>query len=211
MGLANANFDTFTTAGADTWTKPDGINFVYVELWGAGAGGGNRTTAGSENGGGGGAFVAKLFPASVFSGDQDLTVGAGGAGHANGSTGNGTDGGDTTFGDGVVIIALGGLATGAGAGGYVNIGANDWNVCGGGGNGAVGGSSAHGGAGGGGPTASVSLSGGVSTFGGAGGDGIHTAATPGEDGTAPGGGGGGSSNDGGGGDGADGKINVWSW
>ena len=53
----------FTTTGTNTWTKPNGVQFVYVVCVGAGGGGGGGGSAASGaarvggSGGGGGAIV----------------------------------------------------------------------------------------------------------------------------------------------------------
>jgi len=69
-------FATYTTPGSGTFTVPDGVNRIMVELWG-GEGGGTWTM-----GGGSGAYVAGIF--TVSEGQiLGFTVGAGGTGAAN--------------------------------------------------------------------------------------------------------------------------------
>ncbi|MBL7983925.1 MAG: hypothetical protein JNM91_02955 [Flavobacteriales bacterium] len=58
-----SDVQTFTTPGANTWTKPDGVSFVRVVLYGgggAGGGGGQQTSSGGA-GGVGGAGAAYVF------------------------------------------------------------------------------------------------------------------------------------------------------
>lgn len=100
----------FNTSGS--FTVPDGVFKVLVEVWGAGGGGGGGSgSSQAGGGGGGGGYSSKLMnttPGTVFA----VTVGA--AGNA-GAIGAGTAGagGTTTATDGTTTIS----ATG-GAGGY---------------------------------------------------------------------------------------------
>ena len=96
-GGSGVDIQTFTASG--TWTKPAGITTVKVIMYGAGGGGGggargasgaNRTGGG---GGGGGAYMEKVFPASIFTGNQTVTIGVGGAGGIA-ATSDSTSGGD---------------------------------------------------------------------------------------------------------------------
>lgn len=217
-----SDYQEFTSSG--TWTKPTGATWVYVEAIGGGGGGANDTSTTNVGGGSGGESVFRLLQASELASTVTVTVGAGGAGCANGAFDQGSTGGTTTFGS--HLTAYGGnpgkpsssqMATvprarsaaistsiassliniplpQAGFGGYAT---------------QAGGSCVYGGAGGGG--AGGSALGGTSDFGGNGGDGSATAATKAGNGVQPGGGGGGSNNDGGGGDGADGIVRVWCW
>lgn len=104
-----------TSIGTATWSRPTGVQRIYVELVGGGAGG--AADAGGAGGGGGGAYCAGFIDVSASSSIQ-FTIGAGGAGAAAGSnslfstfltSGGGTAGsgqtggagGDCTLGTGV--------------------------------------------------------------------------------------------------------------
>jgi len=103
------------TTGSGSWTVPSGVTAVWITAIGGGGGGGN-TTANTPGGGGGGAGeqVTGMLQKVTSGGTVSYSVGAGGAGNADGSA--------TTVGS---FIALGGLkgvtATGSGgAGGGFN-------------------------------------------------------------------------------------------
>ena len=198
---AAADVQTFTSVGANTWTKPAGAKSIEVILWGAGGGGGggaNGGGAGGGGGGGGGTTARAVFNASSLAATETVTVGTGGAGAAAAATGG--DGTDTVFGSFLTAFgAGGGNGAGSGGGGAGTGGASTDNSGGAprrvtsngvGGEGVDGGSadgfnSEWGGAGGGG--------GGVALPGGAGGSSIYAAA---------GGGGGGANGQSGGAGGA---------
>lgn len=108
------NAQTFTSSG--TWTKPASGTLVIIEGLGAGGGGGSgrRGAAGTNRqgggGAGGGAFNRVILPFSdpLLTSTVVVTVGAGGAGGAAVTTddtdGNdGTAGGNTSFGAGIVL------------------------------------------------------------------------------------------------------------
>ena len=115
-----AEYQEFTSSG--TWTKPDSINYVMVEVWGAGGGGasGDRSTGTiGGSGGGGGAYIYKIFRASDLGATETVTIGAGGTGGtaltANGYGNSGTVGGNTTF--GTKLTGYGGIGGQKSAGG----------------------------------------------------------------------------------------------
>lgn len=123
---ASANIQSFTAAGANTWTAPAGISFVSVTIGGAGGGGGGgaraaTSTAIGGGGGGGGGHVATIILKAADAGTaQTVTLGAGGTGGAgstvNGSAGvAGNPGGNTTF--GALLTAFGGGGGGTRTGG----------------------------------------------------------------------------------------------
>ncbi len=180
------NMEAFTSGG--TWTRPAGVDTVWVRVW---AGGGNGSSGNDGNdeagsGGGGGAYAEDY---AAVSGNVTVTVGsaggtssfgafasAGGGSNASGVTGGA--GGSATAGD----LQLSGGPGGDGVDGDA------------GASGAFGGSSPFGGAGG------------------PGGGGQAGSTDAGETGTVPGGGGGGGNERGGaGGAGAAGLVIVyWS-
>lgn len=183
----------FTASG--TWTKGTNTKYVLVQAVGGGGGGG-RYTSGSCGGGAGG-FSQKLIDVSAIN-TVSVTIGAGGTGAT--TNGNGTNGGNTTFGTHVTCNGGGGGAYryqdqtangGTASGGDVNIK---------GGNGAINDLQA-------GNYTNLSGVGGASYFGGGGYGSTASNSTAGVNGQAYGSGGGGGSNSNGG-DGASGIIIV---
>lgn len=101
----------FTSNGA--WTRPSGINKVWVKVWGGG-GGGRRGDAGNSTGGGGGGGGGYSEGIVPVTGDVTVIVGAGG------NTGTpATDGGNSSFAaSGGTVQANGGAAGGFGGQAY---------------------------------------------------------------------------------------------
>ncbi len=223
-----ADLTVFTASG--TWTKPTGYpddTKVVVELWGAGGGGARSGTGRISGGGGGGGYTVSQFALADLPSSVSVTIGAGGTGRT-GSSGAGTDGGNSTFGS--LLTAYGGaggldVSSGNGGGGgggelTKGTGANGGSIgggssaspakmpFGGGGGGNAngsGGAAIYGGGGGGG--GGNGNPGGVSLFGGGGGvggDGSPNASA----GLAPAGGGGGGINVNGA-NGARGEVRIW--
>ena len=104
----------FTTPGSYSFTVPAAyVGEITVIAQGAGGGGsasdvGDSTTYPMQVGGAGGICVKKISvtASEVFTG----TVGSGGGGYVLGTTGDGSNGGNTTFtGSGVSMTAAGGL------------------------------------------------------------------------------------------------------
>lgn len=234
-----SEYQEFLTSG--TWTKPEGVIWVYVEAIGGGGSGAARDESrDGTGGGGGGGFTARLLRASELPSEVTVTVGSGGPPvfADSGFPGKaGANGGDSLFGiqvtakggsggggmgSGIDLTRRGGTAgggeTGAERGDYPTQGGYS---SGAGGSGAIsveefanGANCVMGGAGGGGAKGN----GGMSTMGGDGGDGAYSgiSSTTAEDGDVPGGGGGGAGTDGEGttatsGAGGDGRVRVWAW
>lgn len=130
LGSAS-NLQTFTTAGSATWTKPSAGNVAFVECWGAGGAGGRDSNGfRTGGGGGGGSYVASTFRLASLGATETVTVGAGGP--ALSADGNGSAGGNSSF--GAWLTAYGG------GGGSGNTSVDDAGG-GGAGQGSVGGSS----------------------------------------------------------------------
>jgi hypothetical protein len=101
----------FTAPG--TFTVPSGVGHIEVELWGAGGGGGGGALTGSSRapggGGGGGGSGAYLRASQVVAAGDIYTVtigtaGRGGAAESNHAAQAGSDGGNTTFGNGTMVL-----------------------------------------------------------------------------------------------------------
>lgn len=91
---------TFTSGG--TFNVPDGVNLVFIEMWGGG-GGGADTSASNQTANGGGKSTAYVGQVAVTSGGSvSVSIGAGGIA---GASGDGGDGVDSQFG---VIFSRGG-------------------------------------------------------------------------------------------------------
>jgi autotransporter-associated beta strand protein len=193
---------TFTSSG--TWTAPAGVTNITVELWGGGGAGGGVTTSGAEGAGGaGGQYAKKVVGVTPGTGYAIVVPGT-----TAGTTGNGSAGGDATFG-GTTAVAKGGAGGGANNGdpglGSTASGVGDLVYAGG--NGGADTASASGAGGGGagstgsGGNASGTTAGtGTSEYGGNGGAGWPSGGAPGEEsngnaGSNYGGGGGGAITD----------------
>lgn len=102
----------FTSSG--TYTPTSGMLYAdVIAVGGGGGGGGCSTTTSTEasaaGGGGGGASVRKIFTAAQIGASQTVTIGSGGTGGVGSGAigqGNGTSGGNTTFGS--LLTANGG-------------------------------------------------------------------------------------------------------
>lgn len=124
-----ANIKYLTTGTSATYTTPDGVRALYIEVMGAGGGGGSINGAGFttiSSCGAGGGFAKALIrnPAASYT----YTIGANGVGGIAGPTANaGSTGGTTTFtGSGITISASGGRggsgADGDGTGVFLPVG-----------------------------------------------------------------------------------------
>jgi len=130
----------FTTPGTSTWTKPYGVQFVYVVCIGGGGGGGGGQVAnlniakGGCAGGGGGAYAWRMYSASDLSESETVVVGSGGNGGSSGAAGNA--GSVSSFSTGIDILSAfggggaagpnnsGSVSGGGGGGGTVSAGSN---------------------------------------------------------------------------------------
>lgn len=92
-GGSAVDIQTFDASG--TWAKPAKGSMALIECWGAGGSGARRS--GSRQGGGGGGYNRKLVPLSTLGATETVTVGVGGAAIV-GTNGDGSDGGNSTFG-----------------------------------------------------------------------------------------------------------------
>jgi hypothetical protein len=116
---------TFDASG--TWTKPASGSMARIQVWGGGGGAGRGTRNDYHSGGGGGGYNEITVPLSTLAATETVTIGAAGAGRT-GSTGNGTAGGNSSFGS--VCLAYGGsggrggttAVGGAGGGGWLSAG-----------------------------------------------------------------------------------------
>jgi hypothetical protein len=210
---ANTTLDFNSTT---SFSVPAGVTSLVVEAWGGG--GGPRNDSTTRRGGGGGAAYARSTIAVTPLATYDVVVGQGGAVAHAGTVGN--PGGNSYFGDGVLLLARGGSGgdnTG-GAGGSAATSIGDVRYAGGAGGDRSGTTSGGGGGGGGSAYADANgLNGaaGSGATGGAGGAGEGPGGRggdngqPGQPGTIPGGGGGARGSDGGnGGVGANGRIRI---
>jgi len=124
---------TFTTVGANTWTKPTGLKYVVVEAVGGGGTGGTSNGV-NGGGGGGGGYCRKRIAASSLGATETATVGtvatnttfgphltAGGGATATtntpGAGGTATDGDLNIPGQAGSWSPLNGINSGAGIGG----------------------------------------------------------------------------------------------
>ena len=113
-GALVLNDQTFDASG--TWTKPTGIVFLpgelaLIDIWGGGRGGNawaSDTTV-RPFGGAGGDFLRRVVPLISLGASESVVVGAGGTGGTRAS-GNGSDGGNSSF---AGMIAAGGKAIAA--------------------------------------------------------------------------------------------------
>lgn len=197
------NVQYYTTAGANTWTKPAWLKFAIVEAVGAGGGGGGASGASTlGKGGGAGGYSRKKIAAASLGATETATVGAKGTGGAVTPT-SGGNGGNSTFGAHVTANGGTGGAAGAAASGQSSAGGaasgGDLNISGG-----IGGPALSNGAN------SLSGGGGNPPFGV--GSGFPQAPSNGtKNASGFGAGGGGGYNNEVGGDGADGLIIVWEY
>lgn len=92
---------SFTSTTSYTWTSPASVTSLQFLIIGGGGGGGSRHSGG---GGAGGMLMSSAFTVTPLA-DYTISVGAGGAGLADGTPGCGNAGSPSTFG---IITANGG-------------------------------------------------------------------------------------------------------
>lgn len=100
-----------TTGGNYTYLVPDGIDWLFVELVGAGGGGGGGAGGVGWCSGGGGAGGTAAFWMAVTPGQTiNYTVGTNGAGSSNAAGAVGVTGGTTSFGSSYATGGQGGAS-----------------------------------------------------------------------------------------------------
>ncbi|GLR16907.1 glycine-rich domain-containing protein [Portibacter lacus] len=115
---SNNRFHGFPLPGTVSWTVPDGVTEIMVELWGAGGG------AAFGGGGGAGGYVKAVF--EVIPGESIAVVTVvGGNGTSSGMSSTATDGGHSSIsGTNIYAAVLGGKAssnTAVGNGGLFSV------------------------------------------------------------------------------------------
>ena len=231
IGQTTETFNN-TLSGTDqsyTFTVPQHVTSITVQVWGGGGGGGgNSSSSNVSGGGGGGAYSSSTITGLTPGTPYTVHVGQNGI-YTYGVAGG--NGGDSWFGSAATVMAKGGTGGGAGTSGAGTAGTGGASASGygstkySGGNGGAGRSNSSGTGGGGGSSAgtgvignngtaggsSAGAGGGAPTGGAAGGNG-GAANGNGAAGSIPGGGGGGSGDhdpDGGnGGAGAVGRVSI---
>jgi len=103
------NFDRFKNiqteefTSSDTWTRPSGIDYVYVEACAGGGGGSRNNSVGINEGGQKGSSFSGWVNVA---GNLSITIGAAGVGASSDSDGG--NGGNTVFGTTTLIGGTGG-------------------------------------------------------------------------------------------------------
>jgi hypothetical protein len=95
--IAYASSTVRIYTASTTYTKPGGLSYIYLEIWGGGGSGGSVTSGAVSNasGGGGGAYASAWIPSSNLAATSSIVIGAGGT--AVSGTSNGNAGGITSF------------------------------------------------------------------------------------------------------------------
>jgi hypothetical protein len=89
------DIQTFNESG--TWTKPGSGRLARIQVWGGGGGGSRTNSSAGRAGGSGGGYSEIWLALSSLGSTETVTVGAGGAGRIT-SDGNGSNGGNSSFG-----------------------------------------------------------------------------------------------------------------
>lgn len=115
--LQSVAIQTFTTAGAATYTPTTGMRFVVIEGVGSGGGSGGCAggagSSGASGGAGSGGYFRAVMTAANIGASAAIVIGTGGAGGAAGNNA-GSNGSATTFtpaGTGGVLTGNGGTAS----------------------------------------------------------------------------------------------------
>lgn len=109
------NVQTFTTAGAGTYTPSSGTRYIDVTLQGGGGGGGGGQGVSSQvgvGGGGGSGALLRVYLQLTGAANYSLNIGAGGGGGSGSNNGNG--GSATTLTIGATTLTASGGAGGKG-------------------------------------------------------------------------------------------------
>lgn len=116
---AGVDVQVYSTAGANTWTKPSGVSAVLVIMCGGGGGGSGGQNIGlaAGGGGGGGAHVERMFVAADLTATVTATVGSSGSAGTAGSGAGGAGGASTFGGYAFAGGGTGGNTSGVGGGG----------------------------------------------------------------------------------------------
>lgn len=109
-----SDFAEFATPGTFTWTVPEGVTAIVVQVWGGGGGGGGTANSDGCSGSGGAGGYARAYIEVVPGEQYDVVVGAAGAISGNG--------GPSSLREGVIQLVFAGggaagTATSGGAGG----------------------------------------------------------------------------------------------
>jgi hypothetical protein len=113
--LADGSTITWSTVGNQrqtNWTVPAGVNWIWVEVWGAGGGGNGSSGQYGGDGGGGGGFATRrcaVMPGASLA----ISVGIGGVGANYGAS---TGGGSSSVGTCVTVTGGGGSNANIGGG-----------------------------------------------------------------------------------------------
>lgn len=97
-------FDFTSLNAVQNWSKPSTAgSLVRVQLWGAGGGGARSTSGAGGGGGGGGGYIEQWYSINDLPSSASIVIGKGGAGAIASNT-NGTDGQESTFTAGAIIL-----------------------------------------------------------------------------------------------------------